>query len=187
MYIDKDSADYDSPLAITIRIDPPDKVVSYVANRVSKEVLHDHIVEKISETLKGTFVGGQKKLTLPTDGMWEVVYNVEGAIESETRTYWVGAAEIIEAAIDTENATPFEGRLDVKANAQRGKLYHSLSGGGQREATLALEDALSAVVRGEDWSEGDVVPIDRNAVIYFVAIDSDGVASEIVSKSFERT
>jgi pimeloyl-ACP methyl ester carboxylesterase len=187
MSVDKDSGDYDASLTITVDVDPSDKVVSYVANRVITEVLHGHIVGRIAETLKGTFVGGPKTLTLPTDGMWEVVYNVEGAIESERRTYWVGATERIEAAMDTDNSTPFEGTLDVKATTTRGKLYHSLSGAGRSEAAIPPGDALSAVVYGEGWTEGDVVQIDRNAVVYFKAIDDEGVSSEIVSKSFERT
>lgn len=184
--IDKDSGDYEGPLTITIGIDPPDKAVSYEANRVTKEVLHGHLVEKISETLKGTFVGGQRTLTLSTDGMWKVRCNVEGAIEAEERIYWVGTTEMIEAAIDKDISTTFEGTLEVKATTTRGRLYHSLSGGGPREVALSPGDALSAVVHGEGWSEGDVVRIDRNAVVYFVAINDEGVASEIVSASFER-
>jgi hypothetical protein len=144
-------------------------------------------VGKVAETLRGTFIGGRTKLTLPTDGVWEVSYDVEGAVEAEKRTYWVGATEKIEAAIDTDSSTPFEGSLDVTATAPRGRLYHSQAGGGRSEAAAPLGDALSLIVYGEGWSEGDVAPIDKNAVVYFVAIDDEGNASEIVSKSFERT
>jgi hypothetical protein len=148
--------------------------------------LQGYIVGKIAETIKGMSIGGQTRLTLPTDGMWEVAYNVEGAVETEKRTYWVGTTEKIEAAIDTDNSTPFEGSLDVTATTPRGKLYHSLSGGGQSEATVPLGDALSTVVYGEGWSEGDVVAINRDAVVYFITIDSEGNASEIVSKPFKK-
>jgi pimeloyl-ACP methyl ester carboxylesterase len=187
MSVDKDSGDHDSPLTITIDVDPPDKIVSYVANRVTKEVLQGYLVGKVAETLRGTFIGGRTKLTLPTDGVWEVSYNVEGAVEAEKRTYWVGATEKIEAAIDTDSSTPFEGSLDVTATAPRGRLYHSQAGGGRSEAAAPLGDALSLIVYGEGWSEGDVAPIDKSAVVYFVAIDDEGNASEIVPKSFERT
>jgi pimeloyl-ACP methyl ester carboxylesterase len=186
MLVDTESGDYGSPLTITLDVDPPDKVVSYVANRVTKEVLQGYIVGKIAETIKGTFIGGQTRLTLPTDGMWEVAYNVEGAVETEKRTYWVGTTEKIEAAIDTDNSTPFEGSLEVTATTPRGKLYHSLSGGGQSEATVPLGDALRTVVYGEGWSEGDIVTINRDAVVYFITIDSGGNASDIVSKPFKK-
>jgi hypothetical protein len=186
MSVDTESGDYGSPLTITIDVDPPDKVVSYAATRVTKEVLQGYVVGKIAETLKGTFIGGRTKLTLPMDGMWEVAYNVEGAVDAERRTYWVGTTERIEVAIDTDNSTPFEGSLDVTATTPRGKLYHSLSGGGLSEAAVPLRDALDTVVYGEGWSEGDVASIDRNAVVYFIAVDDEGTASQIVSKSFER-
>ncbi len=186
MSVDKDSGDYGSPLTITIDVDVSHKRVSYVANRVTKEVLQGYVVGKIAETLKGTFIGRQTRLTLPTDGLWEVVYNVEGAVEAEERTYWVGATERIEAAIDIDNSTPFEGSLEVTATASRGEVYHSLSGEGRSEAAVPLGDAVSTVVYGEGWSEGDVASIDRNATVYFMAIDDEGTASRIVSKSFER-
>lgn len=187
MSVDKDSGDHASPLTITIDVDPPDKIVSYAANRVTKEVLQGYLVGKVAETLQGTFMGGRTRLTLPTDGMWEVAYNVEGAVEAEKRTYWVGATEKIEAAIDTDNSTPFEGSFNATATTPRGKLYHSLSGGGRSEAAAPLGDSLGTVVYGEGWSEGDVAQLDGNAVVYFIAIDDEGTASEIVSKSFKRT
>jgi hypothetical protein len=143
-------------------------------------------VGKIAETLKGTFVGGQKALTLPTDGMWEVTYNVEGAVEAEERTYWVGTTEKIEASIDTDNSTPLEGSLEVTATKTRGRIYHSLSGGGASEAAVAPGDASGTVMYGEGWREGDTVTIHGNAVVSFIAIDDEGNASEIVSKSFEK-
>src|SRR5215211_837141 len=117
--------------------------------------------------------------------MWEVVYNVEGAAEDEKRTYWVGATEMIEVHIDTDNSTAFEGSLDVRATATRGKLYHSLYGRGQ-SAIAPIRNELRAVVCGGGWREGDVARIERDAVVYFIAIDSDGTASEIVSKSFKK-
>jgi pimeloyl-ACP methyl ester carboxylesterase len=184
MMVAMDSGDHDGPLMSTIEVDSPDKVVNYVANKVTKEVLNDYVVSKSTEILKGTFIGGRSKLTLP-DGMWEVVYNVEGAAEDVKRTYWVGATEMIEVTIDTDNSTPFEGSLDVTATATRGKLYHSLYGSGQ-SAIAPIGNELRAVVCGGGWREGDVARIDEDAVVYFIAIDSDGIASEIVSRSFAR-
>jgi len=117
--------------------------------------------------------------------MWEVVCNVEGAAEDEKRTYWVGATEMIEVTIDTDNSTPFQESLEVTATATRGKLYHSLYGRGQGEI-VPTGNVLNAVVYGEGWREGNVVQIDRDADVYFVAIDPDGIASEIASRSFVR-
>jgi pimeloyl-ACP methyl ester carboxylesterase len=187
MVVDKNSGNYESPLTITLDIDPPDRIVSYEANRVTKEFMNGYIVGKIVETVTGEFIGGQKTLVLPTDGMWEVAYRVEGAAEDEKRTYWVGATEIIEAAIDTDNSTSFEGSLDVKASTTRGKLYNSLYGGGWSEAAVPLDrNALNAVVYGEGWSEGDIVTIAGNATVYFIAIDPEGTASQIISRSFKK-
>jgi pimeloyl-ACP methyl ester carboxylesterase len=185
MMVNADSGDHDSPLTVTIDVDSPDKVVSYVANRVTKEVVNSYVVGKITSTVRGTSIGGQAKLALPTNGMWEVDYNVEGAVEADKKTYWVGTTEKIEVTIDTDNSAPFERSLDVTATTTRGNLYHSLSGGGQSQA-VPLRGALSTVIYGEGWSEGDVAPIDRNAVVYFIAIDEQGTASEIVSRSFEK-
>ncbi|MDQ4142996.1 MAG: lipase family protein [Actinomycetota bacterium] len=185
MMVDTDSGDHAGPLTSTIAVDSPDKIVNYVANRVTKEFSNGYVVSKITEILRGTFIGGQSKLTLP-EGMWEVVYNVEGAAEDEKRTYWVGATEMIEVTIETDNSTPFEGSLDVRATATRGQLYHSLYGRGQSEA-IPTGNVLRAVVCGGGWREGDVARIDEDAVVYFIAIDSDGTASEIVSKSFKKS
>jgi hypothetical protein len=33
---------------------------------------------------------------------------------------------------------------------------------------------------------GDKVTIPEDAVVHFIAIDSDGIASEIISRSFEK-
>jgi hypothetical protein len=46
MVIDKDSGNYDGPLTITLDIDPPDRIVSYEARRVTKEFMNGYIVGK---------------------------------------------------------------------------------------------------------------------------------------------
>ena len=56
--------------------------------------------------------------------------------------------------------------MEVRAETTRGKLYYSLD--------------------GELWNEGDKVTITKDAVVCFVAIDSHGIASEVVSKSFGK-
>jgi hypothetical protein len=52
------------------------------------------------------------------------------------------------------------------ASATRGTLYHSL--------------------KGDMWSEGAIVTITSDAAPRFVAIDPDGIASEVVTKSFKK-
>jgi len=97
--------------------------------------------------------------------MWEVVYSAKGAVEDEKKTYWVGEVTPIEVTIVTDAFT-FENSLDVAATTTRGNLYCSLD--------------------GVWWNEGDEVTITEDAVVHFVAVDSDGIASEIVSQSFEK-
>ena len=57
---------------------------------------------------------------------------------------------------------------------------------GSKSAIAPIGNELRAVVCGGGWREGDVTRIDEDAVVYFIAIDSDGIASEIVSRSFAR-
>lgn len=125
--IDTDSGDYDSPLEITVNVvDPRNKVVDFVANRVKKVFLNGFIVDKVVETAEGTLGNGQL-LTLGTDGMWEVLYSAEGAVEDEKKTYWVGEVTPIEVTVVTDDFT-FERSLDVAATTTRGDLYCSLDG-----------------------------------------------------------
>lgn len=164
MSIDKHSGDHDSPLRITADVDPGDIAVGYVANRVRKVFLNGYIVDKVVEASRGT-LGNSRTLTLHTDGMWKVAYSADGAVGDESRTYWVGRVTPIEVTIVTDSFT-FKNSLDVKAETKRGKLYHSLD--------------------GELWNEGDEVTITKDAVVHFIAIDSHGVASEVVSRSFGK-
>ena len=163
---DKNSGNYNSPLTITLNIDPLDKTASYVAKRVTKEIRNNVLGEEIAETLNGSLSTGQT-LTLPTDGMWEVVFSADGADDLQ-RTYGVGI-ELIEVTIITDNSTPFEGSLNVMATTTRGKLYHS-------------DDSLAPQM----WIEGANTTITESKVIYFIAIDSDGIASPITSKAFKK-
>jgi hypothetical protein len=127
MRIDTESGDHASPLELTANIvNQEDKVVHFVANRVSKLFLNGLLVNKVAETSEGTLDNG-RALTLRADGMWEVVYSAEGAVEDEKKTYWVGEVTPIEVTIVTDNFT-FETSLDVAATTTRGNLYYSLAG-----------------------------------------------------------
>jgi pimeloyl-ACP methyl ester carboxylesterase len=162
--VDKESGNHHSPLAITLNIEPVNKTVNYVAKRITKEFAGGLIGDRVAETLEGTLNNGQA-LTLSTNGMWEIVFSADGA-EDLKRTYGVGI-ELIEVAIVTDNSTPFEGSLNVMATATRGKLYHS-------------DDELPPQM----WIEGANITITENKCIRFIAIDSDGTASEIVKRCF---
>ena len=165
MRIDTDSGDHDSPLEIAAKIvDPEEEIIEFVANRVRKVLLNGLLVSKVAETSEGTLDAGQP-LTLRTEGMWEVLYSAKGAVEDEKKTYWVGEVTSIEVTIVTDAFT-FEGSLNVAATTTRGNLYCSLD--------------------GVWWNEGDEVTITEDAVVHFIAIDSDGIASEIVSQAFEK-
>jgi len=177
--IDKASGRYDAPLTLTISIDPPDgKVVDCVAKKVTKEIRGGggfpfEILDATSETLEETLNSGQT-LTLPR-GRWEVVFSAEGAAEDVKRTYWVGMSAI-EVTILTDNSTPFDRSLVVTAttNSARARVFHSV-------------DSIERSAGGRRlWNEEASVTITENAEVYFIAIDPDGVASEIVSKRFRK-
>ncbi len=158
---DKASGNYTAPLTITVHVEPSDRSVGYVAKRVTKEFRNGFIVTSSDDELEETLQDGQT-VEIAADGMWEVVFSAEGTADVK-RTYWVGV-EPIKAAIVTDNSTPFAGSLDIVATTTRGTLYHSL--------------------KGDMWSEGPTITITSDASPQFIAIDSDGMASEVVTKAF---
>jgi hypothetical protein len=160
---DKASGSYAAPLTITVHIDPPDRSVDYVGSRLTKEFRNGFIVSSSTDELDGTLQDGQT-LTLSESGMWEITFSAEGTADVR-RAYWVGV-EPIEVTIITDNSVPFEGSLDVMATTTRGTLYHSL--------------------KGDMWSEGSIVTITTDAAPRFIAIDSDGISSEVVTKTFKK-
>jgi hypothetical protein len=164
--VDKDSGRYDSPLSISPTVDPPQTPVRFVANRVTKQVLNGFMTEKTYERLQGR-LGNGHAVRLSTDGMWDTVFAVQGTADDVKRTYWLGV-DVIHAAILTDNSTPFEGTLVVVARTTnpRARIYHSLD--------------------NERWNEGANVTLRENAVVYVVAVDPFGIASEVVSRAFKK-
>jgi hypothetical protein len=160
---DKASGSYAAPLTITVHSDPSDRSVDYVGCRVTKEFRNGFIVTSSTDELDGTLQDGQT-LTISESGMWEITFSAEGTADVK-RAYWVDV-ELIAVTIIMDNSGPFEGSLDVMAITTRGKLYHSL--------------------KGEMWSEGSVVTITSDAAPRFIAIDSDGISSEVVTKTFKK-
>jgi pimeloyl-ACP methyl ester carboxylesterase len=156
-----------SPLLNSV---PPVRPVAIVIDKDSgsfdsplKVALHVQPSDR-SVNLEGQLDNGQT-LTISPDGMWEVVFSADGADDIK-RTFWLGV-EPVEVDIVTDNTVPFEGTLDVMATTTRGKLFHALK-----------DDDM--------WIEGPVVTLTSDAAPRFIAIDSDGIASEIASKAFKR-
>ena|SRR5215207_3675470 len=171
--VDKTSGRYDSPLTITVNIDPPDnKTVNCSAKRVTKQIQGGFLNVNTAEALDETLNNGQT-LRLPTDGMWEVVFSAEGAAEDVKRTYWIGVSEI-RVSITTANSPPFDRSLVVMAttNSTKAKLFN------------AVNSAQHSIDGNNVWNEGASVPINENAEVHFIAINPDGIASEEVSKTF---
>jgi hypothetical protein len=160
---DKASGSYAAPLTITVHVDPSDRSVDYVARRVTKEFRNGFIVTSSTDELDGTLQDSQT-LTISESGMWEITFSAEGTADVR-RAYWV-SVEPIEVTIITDNSVPFKGSLDVMATTTRGNLYHSL--------------------KGDMWSEGSIVTITTDAAPRFIAIDSDGITSEVVTKTFKK-
>jgi hypothetical protein len=165
MTVDKDSGNYDGPLTITPTIDQPDNTVTFVATKIVTGLIAGTVVTSSAGKVVGTLNNGEP-LTLSTDGVWEVVFSTNGT-EDLKRIYRIGLPAL-EVGISTDNSTPFEESLDVAATTTRGSLFHSFNG-----------DPVG-------WKEGDVVTINRDAVVYFIAIDSEGNASQMVSKRFQK-
>ena len=160
---DKASGHYDAPLEITVHVEPSDRIVNYVANKVTKEFRNGFIVTSSADKLEGT-LQNEETLEISASGMQEIVFSAEGAADVQ-RTYWIGV-EPIEVSIITDNSIPFGGQsLDVMATTTRGTLYQSL--------------------KGDMWSEGTVVTITSDAAPRFIAIDN-GIASEIAVKAFKK-
>jgi hypothetical protein len=165
---DKGDGGYDVPLTVTVRIEPSDKPVHYVATKVTKAVqagilVTDEVLDSDGK-LEGTLQNGQT-LTISTVGMWEIVFSAEGTADVQ-RTYWVGIEPIKVTINPTDNSIPFEDSLDVTAIATRGTLYYSII--------------------GDMWAEGPVVTITSDAAPRFIAIDSDDIASQITSKAYKK-
>jgi pimeloyl-ACP methyl ester carboxylesterase len=171
---DKANGSYDAPLEINVNIDSLDDTsVSCTARRVTKEIEGGFFVVNTAETVEETLNNGQK-LTLSTEGMWEVVFSAEGT-EDVKRTYWVGIPLTL-VTITTDNSVPFDRSLVVMAttNSTNAKLFYS------------IDSAQHSVDSNRMWIEGASATISDNAEVHFVALNPNGTTSEEVSKSFRK-
>lgn len=164
--VDRPSGSYAGELTITVSADPESTVVHYEAKRVTKTITLGTIETQIEDPREGSLQHGQT-LSLATDGLWEVVFNAEGA-QDITRTYGIDVA-LPQAEIITDNAVPFENALDVHAQTDIGTLF--MNNGG---------------VDGEGWQRISAITITEDSVIKAIAITSVGIASEIITKEFKK-
>lgn len=143
----------------------PDAEIVLTAERATTEFVNGYLVRTVVQTVTATVRAGGG-LTLDEPGGWEVTATTAGAVPARA-TYWVGV-QPLEVSIVTDNADPFDGSLLVTAvcSSDVATLYHSLD--------------------GQRWSVGASVVLDRDAVVSFIAIDPDGLASPVVSRSFTK-
>jgi hypothetical protein len=164
--VDKDSGEYPSPLTVAVAVDPADLDVAVVANRLTTTFQDGYLVDDVSETISATLRDGQT-IELTSMGMWQLTASASGAVDDLNRSYWVGVTAPI-ATIVTGADEPFSDSLLVTASTSdpAATLYYSLD--------------------GTTWNRGATVTITQDAVVSFVAIDPDGVASAVVSRAFSK-
>jgi len=143
----------------------PDADVTITAERVVTAFTNGYLDRTVQQTLTATVRNGGG-LTLGDPGVWEVVAQAVGAAP-ERATYWVGVQQV-EVTVVTDNSEPFENTLLVTAvsSSQVATIYHSLD--------------------GQRWTRGASVTLNQDAVVWFVAIGPNGVASTAVSRQFTK-
>ena len=164
--VDKPSGNYAGDLAITVTADPPTTVVSYQAMRITKQIVIGVLETRVAETLTGSLSSGQA-LTLATKGMWEVQLNAPGAMEV-TRTYGIDVT-LPKVEIVTDNSVDFENNLVVMAQTDGGTIYLNVGG-----------------TASEGWERRASVTITQSTLVLAMAITSEGLVSDIVSKVFRK-
>ncbi|MET0864697.1 MAG: chitobiase/beta-hexosaminidase C-terminal domain-containing protein [Nakamurella sp.] len=164
--LDPAAGQYPSPLTITFRIDPPNSTVSVTSSRLLKSFQAGYIIDQIGETTTAQVADGQA-ITLTNVGRWEVAVPVAG----QTRTYWVGVLAST-ASIVTDNTEPFDTTLLVTGRAT--------------DPTATLYYSLDYPTANSTWNVGAAVTITVDSTVSFIAINPQGVASDIVSRSFTK-
>ncbi|WP_395726464.1 chitobiase/beta-hexosaminidase C-terminal domain-containing protein [Nakamurella sp.] len=149
---------------VTVTVDP-DRDVTVTAERVVTVFTNGFLDRTVQQTLTANVRTGGG-LTLTDPGVWEVSASADGATPQRA-TYWVGVRPV-EVDIVTDNAEPFENSLLVTATStsQVATIYHSLD--------------------GQRWTPGASVTINSDAVVSFVAIDPNGVASTVAARQFTK-
>ena len=149
---------------VTVIVDP-DREVRLTAERVVTRFANGFLERTVAQTVTATLRSGDG-LPLADPGAWEVVATAEGAAPQRAG-YRVGGPPV-EVDVVTDNSEPFADTLLVGATSSSpvAAIYHSLD--------------------GQRWTPGATVTIGSDAVVSFVAIDPDGVASPVVTRAFTR-
>ncbi|GGX81954.1 chitobiase/beta-hexosaminidase C-terminal domain-containing protein [Pseudoduganella dura] len=159
--VDRNSGNYGTNLQVTVTVSPPGATVAYTARRVTKAVTAGYLAESVAETLEGA-LPHNGTLTLAHDGAWDVRFS-SGTGDALERAYGVNAA-IPNLTIVTPENPPFQVSLEVVTSTDKGTVYYSTDKVG--------------------WLAQSTVFIRETATLHFIAIDADGLASPIVSRSF---
>ena len=168
--LDPESGDYPAPLTISVLVDPPDRTVSVTSSRVLKSFQAGYLVDEIAESSTDTVQNGET-VGLQHPGRWEVVVAAGESAAEQPRTYWVGVPSST-AVIVTDNSAPFETTVLVTARAT--------------DPTATLYFSLDHPTANSTWNVGAAVTITQDSTVSFVAINPQGVASDIVSRSFTK-
>jgi pimeloyl-ACP methyl ester carboxylesterase len=161
--VDKESGNYDADLVVTVTVSPADATVACTARRVTKAVQAGFLSETVAET-RGVTLANKQSLTLAHDGAWDLKFTASSGPALE-RSYGVKVL-IPELEILTDNSTPFQGSLEVKTTATKGTVYYSTD--------------------RRHWLASSNPTIHETTTLYFIAIGADGLASPIVSRTFEK-
>jgi hypothetical protein len=155
---------YPAPLTVTVGVDPADLEISVLAHRLTRQFVNGAIVDTVVQTLTRTLRDGDS-ITLDVPGLWHLTASIPGAIVDAS--YWVGVQQVV-AAITTDNSVPFDDSVLVTATASEpvAALYYSLD--------------------GTNWTPGAAVILTQDAVVSFLAITPEGIASDVVSRTFTK-
>lgn len=150
--------------AVTVTVDP-DREVLLTADRVVTRFANGFLERTVAQTVAATVRSGGG-VTLTEPGAWAVTATADGAAPRRA-DYRVGGPPV-EVTVVTCSGEPFPDTLLVTATASSpvATIYHSLD--------------------GQRWTAGASVTIESDAVVSFVAIEPDGVASPVVARSFTR-
>jgi hypothetical protein len=168
--LDPEAGEYPSPLAVTVRVEPPETAVAVTSTRVLKSYQAGYLVDDIGETSTETVQNGES-ISLVTPGRWEVAATADGSAPEQVRTYWVGVPASV-TVIVTDNGEPFDSTLLVTGRAS--------------DPTATLYYSLDYPTANPTWNVGAAVTITQDSTVSFIAINPLGVASEIVSRSFTK-
>jgi hypothetical protein len=161
--VDHDSGGYAGPLTVRPSVDPATLGVTVVADRLTKRFVNGYLLEEVLENRQETLADGQP-FTLATEGMWQVTFRASRAVDDLIRTYWVDVPAVTVTITAPDDA--FTGSLLVTA--------------GTSDPTARLFHSLDEIV----WTEGATVTITEDAAVSFLALNPDGIASAVATRSF---